>query len=74
MIIQGLIYNKEMMENARIKLTEAYNNPDTQKMLLELTKTSDVKVFNANVLQNKDKILAACGLNAGQSAVVATNN
>lgn len=61
MIMQGIIYNKEMMEKVRVNLSEAYDKPEVQQALLELMKTSDVKVFNENVLKNKDKILTFAG-------------
>jgi F-type H+/Na+-transporting ATPase subunit alpha len=64
MIMQGVIYNKEMMETTRIKLSEAYNHRESKDQLLEFTKTNDIKVFHENVIKNKDAILAMCGLKA----------
>ncbi len=58
MILQGLIYNKEMMEKVRVKLTEAYFRRESRELLENLTKTADVKVFNENVMKNKDAIMA----------------
>lgn len=64
MILQGIIYNKDMMEKVRVKLSAAYSRPEVKTLLDEFTKVSDVKSFNDNVLKNKDKILDACELKA----------
>ena len=48
------------MESIREQLTTAYQNKDVQALFDAMTKTSDLKVFKANVMQNKDKILALC--------------
>jgi len=58
MILQDLIDSKEKMEKVRTKLTEAYTHPEIQKWLIEMTKTSDFKVFNENIMKNKDNLVA----------------
>jgi len=58
LILQDVIDSKDMMENVRSKLTTAYYFRESRTLVEDLIKTSDVKVFNENVLKNKDAILA----------------
>jgi F-type H+-transporting ATPase subunit alpha len=67
MIMQGIIYNKDMMEKIRTKLSAVSAKPEVDKVLQELTKTSEAKVFNENVLKNKDTLLAFAEVKAGKA-------
>lgn len=58
LIMQDVIITKKSMEDARSKLSNAYTNPQVQELFTEITKTSDAKEFDANVLKNKDKLQA----------------
>jgi len=62
LILQDVISTKEMLDELRTKLTEAYKNPEVQKTIDGLTKTNDVKEFDANVMRMKDQILTLCGI------------
>lgn len=62
LILQDVISTKEMLDELRVKLTESYKNPEVQKLIDGLTKTNDVKEFDANVLRAKDQILSLCGI------------
>jgi F-type H+-transporting ATPase subunit alpha len=66
-IMQDIITDKKVMENAREKLTAAYENPQTKELFDSLIKTSDLKVFKANVLAQKDKILLLCQVASPQA-------
>jgi F-type H+-transporting ATPase subunit alpha len=58
MILQNLIENESVLDRAKNKFIDAYFNPQTQKLFLDITNTNDLKLFNQNVLQNKDNLLA----------------
>lgn len=58
MILQSLIDNKEMLENAKIKFIDAYYNAETQKIFFDIANTNDLDTFNKNVVDNKEKLLA----------------
>ncbi len=60
MIMQDLIANKETLEKVRVKITEAYFHIGTQKMLFDIAKAADLKSFNSNVMNNREKLLALC--------------
>jgi hypothetical protein len=62
MIQHDMIGTKDMLETVRLKLTEAYKNPQTQAWMEGFTKTSDVKEFHQHVTSNKDHLYALCGL------------
>lgn len=57
LIMQDIINSKEIMEQLRRKYSEAYARPEMKTWMDTLVKTSDLKVFNQNVLQNKDYFL-----------------
>jgi len=60
MIIQGIIENKETLEKVKKGLIRAYYNRGNQKVLYEISNTKDLKTFNENVLNNKQKLLDFC--------------
>lgn len=63
MIMQDIITDKKQMEKIRAAFSEAFEKgPKVQSIISEIVKTSDIKEFNAHVMQNKDTILAICGL------------
>jgi F-type H+-transporting ATPase subunit alpha len=62
MIQHDMIATKQILETVRLKLTEAYKNPQTQAWMEGFTKTSDVKEFHQHVTSNKDHLYALCGL------------
>ncbi len=59
MILQNLIVDKDMLEKVKTGLIKAYIFPHYagQKLLYEIKNTNDLKIFNENVLKNKDKLL-----------------
>jgi F-type H+/Na+-transporting ATPase subunit alpha len=58
LIMQDVITNKKMMELARNKMSDAYSNPEIKDLFTEITKTSDNKEFDVNVLKSKEKLIA----------------
>lgn len=58
MILQNLIEDKERLDQMRNGLTDAYYNRGKQKLLYELTQTSDLKEFNNNIMKNKDSLFS----------------
>src|SRR5947209_5126427 len=60
LIMQDGITDKKTMETAREKLTTAYADTKVKELIDTLTKTSDVKVFNENVIKQKEALLTLC--------------
>lgn len=60
LIMQDIVDSKDIMENYRVKLIEAYHNPEKQKLLDDVINVPDAKSFNENVMKNKEAILALC--------------
>lgn len=58
MILQDMIESKEVLEKIKKGLIAAFYDRGKQKLLYEITNTNDYKVFNQNVVDNKDKLLA----------------
>ncbi|HSW96640.1 MAG TPA: hypothetical protein VLF89_02325 [Candidatus Saccharimonadales bacterium] len=58
MILQDFIENKEMLNKVKDRLINAFNDPEQQKFLNELINTSDIKIFNDNIVKNKEKLMA----------------
>ncbi|MEO6509144.1 MAG: hypothetical protein ABIO02_04265, partial [Patescibacteria group bacterium] len=57
MILQGLIETKEMLEEVKKKLVDAFYDRGKQKELYKIADTNDIKVFNENVMKSKDTLL-----------------
>ncbi len=57
MIILGIIEDKETLEKVKTGLIDAYSGKETRKWIDSLTATKDLKVFNENVKNNKDKLM-----------------
>ncbi|HSW88923.1 MAG TPA: hypothetical protein VLG12_07205 [Candidatus Saccharimonadales bacterium] len=57
MILQDFIADKEMLNKVKDQLIAAFNDSEQQKFLNEIINTSDVKVFNDNVLKNKERLM-----------------
>lgn len=59
LILQNVIENKDMLDKVKKGLINAYVYPHfgAQKLFFEIKNTSDVKVFNENVLKHKDQLL-----------------
>ena len=62
LIMQDGIDSKDKIEIARVKLTENYFKLGSQKLLFEVTRTSDLKEFHKNVLDHKQELLLLCGI------------
>lgn len=62
MILQNIIQDKETLEKVKHGLINAYYDRSRQKILYEITSAKDLKTFDQNVLMNKDKLLALCGV------------
>jgi F0F1-type ATP synthase alpha subunit len=60
MIWQDIIIDKDLLEMARLKLTQAYISTTTQKLLFDIVNAKDLKGLNENVMQHRDQILALC--------------
>ncbi len=58
MILQNIIENKEMLDKVKQGLINAYYEHANQKLLYEIADTKDLKTFNENVINNKEKLLA----------------
>jgi F-type H+/Na+-transporting ATPase subunit alpha len=58
MILQDLIENKEILDKAKKAMTEAYREPEYKNLIDTLVNTKDLKEFQQNVINNKDKLLA----------------
>ena len=57
MILQGMIESKEMLEEVKKKLVDAFYDRGKQKILYEIVNTNDIKEFSDNVVKNKDALL-----------------
>jgi F-type H+-transporting ATPase subunit alpha len=58
LILQNFIEDKESMDKAKKGLIQAFTQPESRDWLNEIVKTGDLKIFNENVKNNKDQILA----------------
>ncbi len=58
LIMQDIILTKEVLDKVKDGLMQASYDRGNQKVLFDLTDTKDLKTFNENVKQNKDKLLA----------------
>ncbi len=65
LIMQDAIDSKEKIEIARVELTKSYFRIESQKLLFQMTKTSDSKEFHKNVLEHKQELLELCGVGSG---------
>jgi F-type H+/Na+-transporting ATPase subunit alpha len=57
MILQGIIDGKDILEEVKWHLVDAYYHRGKQKILHEIANTTDMNIFNANVMKNKDSLL-----------------
>jgi F-type H+/Na+-transporting ATPase subunit alpha len=57
MILQGIIEGKDVLEEVKWHLLDAYYNRGKQKVLHEITHTDDFNSFNQNIMKNKDSLL-----------------
>jgi F-type H+/Na+-transporting ATPase subunit alpha len=57
MILQGIIEGKDAMEEIKWHLVDAYYNRGKQKALHEIANTNDMKIFNENVMKNKELLI-----------------
>jgi F-type H+/Na+-transporting ATPase subunit alpha len=57
MILQGIIENKDIMEQVKWHLLDSYYHRGKQKMLHEITNTDNIDTFNENVMKNKTSLL-----------------
>ncbi|MBI5122401.1 F0F1 ATP synthase subunit alpha [Candidatus Roizmanbacteria bacterium] len=59
MLLQDIIQDKDVLEKIKNGLLDAFYSPgEPNKWLMEIAVAEDLKVFNENVLKNKDKLLA----------------
>jgi len=58
MILQGLIETKEVLDQVKKRLIDAFYDRGKQKKLYEISDANDIKIFNENVMKNKDYLLA----------------
>ena len=58
MLFQHIIEDKEALDKIKVGLMNAHKDTNQQKLLLEITNTDDLSVFNENVLKNKDILTA----------------
>ncbi len=57
MILQNLIDTKEIIEEIKQGMIEAYSQPEQNKFLQSLLETKDLKTLEQNILSNKDRLL-----------------
>jgi F-type H+-transporting ATPase subunit alpha len=57
MILQGIIETKEILDEVKKGLIDAYYHRGKQKLLYGITNTDDLNLFNENVMKNKDSLL-----------------
>ena len=57
MILQGIIETKDILEEVKWHLIDAYYNRGKQKILHEITDTDNFTTFNENVMKNKESLL-----------------
>ncbi len=61
-LIISMIFNemikKENLDKIKNNLIEAYNQPEKQKFILNLSKAQDFKEFNENIINNKSALLS----------------
>jgi F-type H+/Na+-transporting ATPase subunit alpha len=58
MLLQNFIPDKEALDKMKKALLDAFFHDGPKKWLMELAVAKDLKTFDANVLANKDKLLA----------------
>ncbi len=58
MIMQDIIESAEALEKIKINLIDAFYHDEPKKWLLDIAATNDLKVFNENIMKNKDKLLS----------------
>jgi F-type H+-transporting ATPase subunit alpha len=58
MILENIIENKEILKKIQTGLIAAFYDRGKQKLLYDIVNTKDLKIFNENVLANKDKLFA----------------
>jgi hypothetical protein len=52
-----MIDTKEILEQVKKQLVGVFDDRGKQKLLYEITNTNDIKVFDGNVMKNKDSLL-----------------
>lgn len=57
LILQNVIQTKEELEETKKFLIAVYYDRARQKILYDITNTNDMKVFNENVLKNKEHLM-----------------
>jgi F-type H+-transporting ATPase subunit alpha len=59
LILQNIIQNKDMLERTKKGLIQAYMYPHHggQRLVFDIKNTTDIKVFNENVMKHKDTLL-----------------
>jgi F-type H+/Na+-transporting ATPase subunit alpha len=60
MVLQDIIEDKEVLEKVKKGLIAAYRGAEVKKYFSEIINTKELKEFNQNVMNNKDKIMALC--------------
>jgi F-type H+-transporting ATPase subunit alpha len=58
MILQNLVADNDVVDTLRTGLIDAYYHRETKDSLMQMVKTDDLKVFNENVMNNKDQLLS----------------
>lgn len=58
LILQNLIESNELLDKLRTGLIDAFYHREPQEFLLGIAKAAELKIFNENVMNNKDKLLA----------------
>jgi F-type H+-transporting ATPase subunit alpha len=58
LLFQHFIEEDDILERTKKALVNAWRDPEKQKILLNLTNTDDLNVFNDNVEKNKDFLMA----------------
>lgn len=59
MILQDLIEDKDMLERVKNGLIRASTNSDWDKLFSDIINTNDLQSFNANVLRERGRLMAA---------------
>jgi F-type H+-transporting ATPase subunit alpha len=58
MILQNMVETNDIVDKLRKGLIDAYYHRESKELLTTITKTDDLKIFNQNVMNNKDNLLA----------------
>ncbi len=56
MILQNIVTDKDVLKTIQTGLIAAFYDRGKQKLLYDIVNTNDLKIFNQNVLNNKDKL------------------